>query len=98
MSLNADIDPLIVTVRRTLERHTVAPQDIDRPINVIRSQCDVLNALAMILAQVFLYLALVVLRFVDRNTNLAARARHRTRQQARLPALDVEVADLPKVE
>ena len=48
--------------------------------------------------QVFLDLRLVVLRLVDRDADLAARAGHGAAEQAGLLALDVEVADLAEVE
>ena len=57
-----------------------------------------LDALAAVLGQVLLDLALVVLALVDRDADLAARRGHRLREQPGLLALDVEVADLAEAE
>src|SRR5438093_9032856 len=57
-----------------------------------------LNTLTVIGAQVFLDLALVVGAFVDRNADLAARARHRFAFQPRQLAFDVEVANLAEIK
>ena len=57
-----------------------------------------LDALALIFAQELLDLALVVLAFVQRDADLAARRRHRLGEEAGDLPLDVEVADLAEVE
>src|SRR6185437_8608124 len=56
------------------------------------------EAIAMVGREIFLDLRLVVGALVDRDADLAARAGHRLRLQARELALDVEVADLPEIE
>src|SRR5262249_35068250 len=91
-------DTFVIRIRRILKGYPVAPEDIHRPVDVVRSQRDVLNSLPTVFAQVFLDLALVVLRLVDGNADLAARARHGGGEQSGLLALDVEVADLAEVE
>jgi hypothetical protein len=58
----------------------------------------VLDAFAVVRVQVFLDLRLGVRRLVDRDADLAARARQRARREAGLLALDVEVADLAEAE
>jgi hypothetical protein len=67
-------------------------------VDVGRAERDVLDALALVLAQELLDLALVVLALVQRDADLAAGAGHRLGEQAGLLALDVEVADLAEVE
>src|SRR6185312_14196227 len=98
VSLDARVDAFVIGVRRILEREPAAAKHVDRAIDVFGGERDVLNALAVVLPQILLDLALVVLRLVDGNADLAARAGHGAREQARLPALDVEVADLAEVE
>src|SRR5437762_7185383 len=59
---------------------------------------DVLDAFAVIGVEVLLDLRAIVGRFVDRNTDAPAGARHRLRFQAGELALDVEIADLAEIE
>ncbi len=74
------------------------PESIDCSVDVGARERDVLDSLAVVLAQVFLDLALVVLRLVDRDANLPAGAGHGARDQSGLLAFDVEIADLAEVE
>ena len=67
-------------------------------IDIVRPEGDVLDALALVFVEVFLYLTLVVLTFVDRDADLAARRSQGARKQTGLLALDAEVADFPEVE
>ena len=67
-------------------------------IDVQAAAGDMLNALALILMQIFLDLAFVVGGFVDRYADLAARARQGPREKAGLFSFDVEIADLPEIE
>src|SRR5207237_769599 len=69
-----------------------------RTVHVLGRERDVLDPLAVILAQVFLDLTLVVLRFVDRDADQAAGTGQGAREESRAFALDVEVADLAEVE
>ena len=48
--------------------------------------------------QILLDLAALVGGFVDRNADLAIRAGERAREQARVLAFDIEVADLAEIE
>src|SRR5687767_15214702 len=98
MPRHARLDALVVRLRRVLKGHALPPKHVDGSIDVLGSQRDVLDPLPVILPQVLLDLALVVLRLIDRNPDLPARARHGAREQARLLPLDVEVPDLPEVE
>src|SRR6185437_12381066 len=98
MSRDARIDGFVVGIGRVLERQPAAAQHIDGAVDVIRGERDVLNALAVILPQILLDLALFVLRFVDGNADLPAGTGHRAGEQAGMLALDVEVTDLAEVE
>src|SRR3954471_4409939 len=57
-----------------------------------------LDSLALILAQEFLDLAVLVLALVERNADLVVRRGHRAGDQGGLLPLDVEIAYLPGVE
>src|SRR5882757_952449 len=57
-----------------------------------------LDALALVLVQVLLDLALVVLALIDGNADLAAGRGERTREQAGLLSLDAEVANFPEIK
>src|SRR5688572_29617228 len=98
MARDAFFDAFVIRLRRVLERDSAAAQHVHRAIDVVGRERDVLDALALVLAQVFLDLRLVVLRFVYRDADLVAGAGERPREQARLLAFDVEVADLAEVE
>src|SRR5256885_1981820 len=50
MSGHAGVNALVIRVRRTLEGNLIRPQNVDGPINVIRSERNVLNPLAMVFA------------------------------------------------
>src|SRR5213075_2783608 len=63
---DAGADALIISVGCVLESHAVPAQHVHRTVDVLGRERDVLDPLAVILAQVFLDLALVVLRLVDR--------------------------------
>src|SRR3984893_619441 len=89
---------LIIGIGRVLERNPVSSQHVHRAVDVPGGEGNVLDAFAVILAQVFLDLALVVLRLVDRDADLAARTGHGARQEPGVLTLDVEVADLAEVE
>jgi hypothetical protein len=58
----------------------------------------VLDTLALVLLQVLLDLARLARVLVDGDADLAIRARHGARVQARKLAGDVEIADLAEVE
>ena len=59
--VDARFDALVIGVRRVLELDAIGAQRVDRRIDVVREQRNVLDALAVVLADVFLDLALVVL-------------------------------------
>src|SRR5204862_60064 len=91
MAGHAGGEVLIIGVGRVLERDPVPSQHVHRAVDVLGREGDVLDALAVILAQVLLDLALVVLRLVDRDADLAARTGHGARQEPGALALDVEL-------
>src|SRR5512139_2979626 len=84
--------------RRWHERQTGLAQRFDRAMNVAHAAGDVLDALALVNAEIFLDLSGFAGVLVDRNPDLAIRAGQRAREQARRAALDVEEADLAEVE
>src|ERR1700685_2515016 len=65
---------VVVGVGRILEDNAAGPQAIDGAVNVIRRQGQMLNALALVLLQILFNLRLFILGFVDRDSNLSARA------------------------
>src|SRR6266542_4511997 len=89
---------VVIGVRRVLEHHVALSHRLDRRVDVGRPQRDVLDALAAVVDQVFLDLALVVRALVDRDPDLAARRGHRLRLEAGELAFDVEIANLAEVE
>ena len=91
-------DAFEIGVRRGLERDTVRAERFDAFVNVVGAERDVLDALAAIVLQEFLDLALVVTALVERDADLAARAGHGLRDETGLFALNVEIADLAEVE
>ena len=95
---HARVHALVVGVGRVEEAHAIVAHHLHRLEDVGGRERDVLNALAVIDVEIFLDLRLLVRGLVDRDADLAARARHRARREPRLLALDVEVADLAKVE
>ena len=83
---------------RVLKAHAARAHAIDRAIDVVGAERDVLDALALVVVQEFLDLRLVVLALVERDADLAVGTGHRLGEQAGDLALDVEVADLAEVE
>src|ERR1700674_3400352 len=75
---DAAVDAFIVGRRRLLKLHAETAQRIDGFINIVGAQRDMLDAFALVLVQVLLYLALIVLALVDGNANLAARRGERS--------------------
>ena len=61
MAGHAGGEVLIIGVGRVLERNPVPSQHVHRAVDVAGGEGNVLDAFAVILAQVFLDLALVVL-------------------------------------
>src|SRR5229473_1615992 len=92
------VDLLEIGVRHGLERHALGPERLDRLVDVVGAERDVLDALAVIGREVFLDLRLVVGALVDRDADLAARAGHRLALQPGELAFDVEVADFAEIE
>ena len=98
MAGHARIDHVEIGVRGIQEGHPGRTHGFHAGVDVIGEQGDVLDALAVVLAQVFVDLALVVGGLVERDAHDAVRRGHCLGHQAGLGALDVEVADLAEVE
>src|SRR5215204_837964 len=93
------VDPLVVEpVGGRHEPEPVRLQRLDGLVEVARAHRDVLDALSLVLLQVLLDLARLPRVLVDGDADLAIRARHGARVQARELAGNVEVADLAEVE
>src|ERR1017187_8511314 len=74
------VDRLVVSVRCVLEFYPLAVKHIDRAIDVGRGQGYMLNAFPLIGLEVFLDLALIVLRLIDGVADASAGARERARE------------------
>src|SRR6267154_5923134 len=92
------VDLLEIGVGHGLEWHALGPERLDRLVDVVGAERDVLDALAVIGREVFLDLRLVVGALVDRDADLAARAGHRLALEPGELALDIEVADFAEIE
>src|SRR5690606_38288396 len=95
---DALVDHLVIGVRRIQELDALRAHGLDGAVDLVGEQGDVLDALALVLAQVLVDLALLVAGLVQRDADDAVRGSHGLGQQAGLGALDVEVADLAEVE
>jgi hypothetical protein len=73
---HARLDAFVISLGSVLEGNAVRAQRIHCGVDIRARQRDVLDALTVVRAQVLLDLTFVILRFVDRNADLAARARH----------------------
>jgi hypothetical protein len=71
------VDALVVGVRRVEEAHLPRAQPLDRRVDVLGRQRDVLDALAVVGVEVLLDLRFLVLRLVDGDADLAAGAGER---------------------
>src|SRR5690606_9065780 len=98
MVRHALVDNVEVGIRRVEEGDARLAHLLHRFVDVDGEQRDVLAALALVLAQVLVDLALLVAGLVERDAHHAVGRGHRLGQQAGLGALDVEVADLAEVE
>ena len=85
--------------RRRHQRHAVRAQGVEAGDEVVADQRDMLNALAIVGAQIFLDLPAAGLAFlVQRDADLAIGRGHRAAGEPRILALDVEIADLAEIE
>src|SRR4029077_5361838 len=98
MAGDARIDAFIVGVGRVLKLDAALAQRVDGAIDAVGSERDVLDALALVLVEVFLDLALIVLALVDGDAYFSAGRGQRPRKQAGFLALDAEIADFLEVE
>src|SRR5450830_126461 len=98
MAGQAAIHQFIIGLDGVLEGDAGVAHLLDRVVDIVRAQGDVLDAFAVVLVEVFGDLRFVVGRFVDGNADLAAGRSHRLGFEARVLAGDVEVTDLAEVE
>src|SRR5262245_42455145 len=99
VALNARVRALIIDAGRP--RHEFeAPRGkrIGGGVDVVAAHGDMLDAFALILAQILFDLAVVVGALVDRNADLAARRGQRPAHQTCQLALDAEKEDLAELE
>src|SRR5471032_1406002 len=94
----AAVHQLVVGLDGVLEGDAGVLHALDRRVDVVAAQRDVLAAFAVVLVEVLRYLRFVVRRLVDRKAHLAARGRHGFRFQAGQLAFDVEIAHFAEVE
>ncbi len=95
---HARVDHLEIRVGRVEERDAGRTHGLDGVVDIVGEAGDVLDALAVVLVEVFVDLALRIGGFVERNAHDAVRRGHGLGHEARLGALDVEVADLAEIE
>ncbi len=76
----------------------LAREPVDGGEDVVGGEREVLDALALIGAEELLDLAVLVLRFVQRDADLVVGRGHRLAEQPGRLALDVEIADLAEAE
>src|SRR5215210_5738045 len=88
----------VVGVGRVHELDAGGAHSFHARVDVVRAEGDVLDALALVGAEVFLDLALVVRAFVDGDADLAAGRGEGAAAEAGELAFDGEVADLAAIE
>src|ERR1039458_386568 len=101
MARHPFVDPFIIRVGRVLQFDTTGAQLVNAAIEVVRSERDVLNTFTSITPQELLdlvYLTVFALALIERNADLATRARHRLREKAGNLTFDVEVLDFTEIE
>ena len=99
MARDAFIDQLVVGVYGVEQLHAFGAHFVHRGQQVRAAHGDVLNALALVFVQVFLYLTgFFIAFFIDRDAYLAAGAGHGLALDTGDLAFDIEVAYLAKVE
>ena len=98
MAGDALVDELEIGLDRVLQPDPAGAQPLDRIEDVGAGQREVLDALALILAQIFLDLAAVVLALVQGDTDRLVGGDHRLAEQPGRLALDVEILLLLEAE
>src|ERR1700688_1829215 len=98
MTGDAPGDALVISGGRFLEIHAATAQRIDRPVDIVGSQGDMLDAFALVLVQILFDLTFVVLALIDGDADFPARRCESPREQTRLFSLDAEVTNFPEVE
>ncbi|EGE60007.1 hypothetical protein RHECNPAF_1740012 [Rhizobium etli CNPAF512] len=99
VAVHAFIGHVVIGLRRTRhEAQAVVGKPVCGPINILGADGDVLDALAAVLLQIFLDLAGVVLRFIQRNADLAAGRGDGAADQTGDAAVYIEEVDLLEIE
>src|SRR3546814_16785009 len=91
MSRNPPIDALIIGKRGILETDAIGAQPLNGGVDVVGRQTDMLNAFAIIVADEFLDLALVILALVQRNAERTIGRDHRLADKTRRLPLDFDI-------
>src|SRR5436190_13855762 len=92
------VDHVVIGFGAVLEADAVGAEHVHRLEDVVGGEGEVLDSLAFIFLQIFGDLAVSVLARVERDSDLVVRCGHRSGEEARLLALDVEIADLAEIE
>ncbi|VXC50053.1 hypothetical protein SPHINGOT1_10354 [Sphingomonas sp. T1] len=91
MVRHALVDQFVIGLDRVLQPHAARAQFLDRRVDIVGGQREMLDAFAIIIADELLDLAVVVLALVQRDPDRAIGRDHRLAEQARRLALDVEI-------
>src|SRR3546814_1236359 len=92
------VDQLVIGLDRILQFNPARAQFFDRFVDVGGGEREMLDALALIVADEFLDLRILVLAFVQGNADRAVGGDHRLAEQPRRLALDVEIFLLLEAE
>ncbi len=76
MPLDPTVHLLVVGIRGRHKAGAAAAQGADGVVDVGRGECDMLDPLPLVLAQVLLNLRLVIRRLVDGDADLATGGSH----------------------
>ncbi len=89
MARHALVDQFVIGLDRILQPHAARAQLFDRLVNIFGGQCEVLDAFAIIFANEFLDLALLVLALVKGDADRSCRSRSwcATSRRARCPSV-----------
>ncbi len=98
MTGDALVDQFVIGLDGVLQLHATRAQLLHRLVDIGGGEREVLDAFAVVIADEFLDLALVILALVQRDADRAIRRDHRLAEQARRLALDVEILLLLEAE
>src|SRR5579859_6675152 len=98
MAGDALVDQLVIGLDRVLQLHAARAQLLHSLVDIGGGEREMLDAFAVVIADEFLDLALVVLALVERNADRLVGRDHRLAEQAGGLALDVEILLLLEAE